>query len=155
MAAPIKNWHSESAEFAAAQLKVEPASGLAAEVAKVRLVEYGPNRLAEKLPRPAWLKFLDQFKSFLILILIAAAILAGLVGDLPDAVVIALVVLANAVMGFMQEHRAEAALAALENMLAPVARVRRDGQLTEIPALELVPGDLLLLGGGDRIPASG
>ena len=113
MAAPIKNWHSESAEFAAAQLKVEPASGLAAEVAKVRLVEYGPNRLAEKPPRPAWLKFLDQFKSFLILILIAAAILAGLVGDLTDAVVIALVVLANAVMGFMQEHRAEAALAAL------------------------------------------
>ena len=153
MAAPIKNWHSESAEFAAAQLKVEPASGLAAEVAKARLVEYGPNRLAEKLPRPAWLKFLDQFKSFLILILIAAAILAGLVGDLTDAVVIALVVLANAVMGFMQEHRAEAALAALENMLAPVARVRRDGQLTEIPALELVPGDLLLLEAGDRIPA--
>ncbi|MDP3637078.1 MAG: HAD-IC family P-type ATPase, partial [Azonexus sp.] len=149
----FKNWHSESAESAATQLNVDPAQGLSATTAQARLVEYGANRLAEKPPRSAWLKFFDQFKSFLILILLAAALLAGLVGDLTDAIVITLVVLANAVLGFLQEHRAEAALAALENMLAPVARVRRAGQTIEIPALELVPGDLLLLEAGDRIPA--
>ncbi|EKE17678.1 MAG: hypothetical protein ACD_10C00324G0001, partial [uncultured bacterium] len=107
MTTPVINWHSESAEFATRKLNIDPAEGLSAAAAQARLAETGANRLAEKPPRSAWLKFFDQFKSFLIIILLAAALLAGLVGDLTDAIVIAAVVLANALLGFLQEHRAE------------------------------------------------
>ncbi|HSG21545.1 MAG TPA: cation-translocating P-type ATPase [Azonexus sp.] len=152
-APPVIHWFAETPEAVVGRLDVDPAKGLSADVARARLNDHGPNQLIEKQPRPAWLKFLDQFRSFLVLILLAAVILAALVGDLKDAIIIAIVILANAVMGFMQEYRAEAALAALENMLVSVARVRRDGQTVEIPAQDLVPGDLLLLEAGDRIPA--
>ncbi len=146
-------WHAETPEMAATTLKVNPASGLAATETSDRLTVHGPNQLASKPPRPAWLKFLDQFKNFLVIVLLGAAVLAGAVGDLKDSIVIAIVVLLNAALGFFQEHRAEAALAALKNMLAPSARVRRDGQAALIPAVDLVPGDILLLEAGDRIPA--
>ena len=119
--------------------------GLAVEVARARLAEHGANRLAEMPPRPVWRKFLDQFRSFLVIVLVGAAILAGAVGDLKDAAVIAIVVVVNALFGFFQEHRAEAALAALKKMLAPTARVRRDGHVVLIQAFELVPGDVLQL----------
>ncbi|WP_374615052.1 cation-translocating P-type ATPase [Sphingorhabdus sp.] len=118
-----------------------------------RLERHGANRLKEKPPRSAWLKFADQFKNFLVIVLLGAAVLAGAIGDLKDAVIIAIVVLLNAMLGFFQEHRAEAALAALKNMLAPIARVRRDGHAQLIPAVNLVPGDLLMLEAGDRVPA--
>lgn len=146
-------WHALSAERVTTQLNGDQIRGLTAADVAARLVQHGPNRLAEKLPRPAWLKFLDQFKSLLILILLGAAVLAGAVGELKDSLVIVFVVLLNAALGFFQEHRAESALAALKNMLAPTARVRRDGKLEQIDASELVPGDLLLLEAGDRIPA--
>jgi Ca2+-transporting ATPase len=127
--------------------------GLSASEVEERTRRFGENRLTETPPRPIWLRLLDQFRSLLILILIGAAVLAGLVGDLKDSLVIAVVVLVNAALGFFQEFRAEAALAALRGMLAPVARVRRDGQTIEVPAAELVPGDVLLLEAGDRVPA--
>ncbi|MDG4549379.1 MAG: HAD-IC family P-type ATPase [Candidatus Contendobacter sp.] len=147
------SWHAETAETVASQLAVDPATGLTAAETQARLQRHGPNRLAEPAPRPVWLKFLDQFRSFLVLVLLGAAVLAGAVGDLKDAVVIAIVVFINALLGFFQEHRAEAALAALKSMLAPIARVRRDGQATLVEAVDLVPGDVLLLEAGDRIPA--
>ncbi len=146
-------WHAETAEIVASRLAVDPATGLTAAEAQARLQRHGPNRLAEPAPRPVWLKFLDQFRSFLVIVLLGAAVLAGAVGDLKDAVVIAIVVFINALLGFFQEHRAEAALAALKNMLAPIARVRRDGQAALVEAANLVPGDVLLLEAGDRIPA--
>jgi Ca2+-transporting ATPase len=146
-------WHSLATEQVANELRSDPAQGLTDAEAAVRLAERGPNRLAEKPPRAAWRKFLDQFRNFLVIVLIGAAVLAGTVGDLKDAMVIAIVVLLNATLGFIQEHRAEAALAALKNMLAPVARVRRGVRPTLLPAEQLVPGDLLLLEAGDRIPA--
>ena len=146
-------WHAETAEIVASRLAVDPATGLTAAEAQARLQRHGPNRLAEPAPRPVWLKFLDQFRSFLVIVLLGAAVLAGAVGDFKDAVVIAIVVFINALLGFFQEHRAEAALAALKNMLAPVARVRRDGQAALVEAAHLVPGDVLLLEAGDRIPA--
>ncbi len=146
-------WHAEIPAAVTTALAVDPAQGLTGAEAQARLAQYGPNRLAEKPPRPAWLKFLDQFRNFLVIVLLGAAVMAGVVGDLKDAVVIAVVVLLNATLGFFQEHRAEAALAALKNMLAPMARVRRDGRPALIPAEELVPGDILLLEAGDRIPA--
>ncbi|MDP2794004.1 MAG: HAD-IC family P-type ATPase [Sulfurisoma sp.] len=146
-------WHARPTQQVSAELDCDPARGLSAAEAAARLTQHGPNRLAEKPPRPAWLKFLDQFKSLLVLILLGAAVLAGLVGDFKDAIVIAIVVLLNAALGFFQEHRAENALAALKSMLAPGARVRRDGEIKQIGAGELVPGDILLLEAGDRIPA--
>ncbi|KAB2910534.1 MAG: HAD-IC family P-type ATPase, partial [Dechloromonas sp.] len=147
------SWHALPAARCVDQLAVDPVAGLKREEVLCRLAGHGANRLAEKPPRPAWQKFLDQFKSLLVLILIAAAVLAGAIGDLKDAIVIGIVVLLNATLGFFQEHRAEAALAALKNMLAPSARVRRDGVIQQIDAADLVPGDILLLEAGDRIPA--
>ena len=151
--APALPWHAEPPESVASQLAVDPVTGLTVAEAQARLQRHGPNRLAEMAPRPVWLKLLDQFRSFLVLVLLGAAVLAGAMGDLKDAVVIAIVVVINALLGFFQEHRAEAALAALKNMLAPVARVRRDGHTALVEAAELVPGDVLLLEAGDRIPA--
>jgi len=127
--------------------------GLSEAEARLRLERHGPNQLASKPPRPAWKKFFDQFRNILVIVLLGAAVLAGAVGDLKDALVIAIVVVLNATLGFFQEHRAEAALAALKNMLAPIARVRRFGRATLIPAIDLVPGDILLVEAGDRIPA--
>ena len=134
-------------------MNADLATGLDTAEARDRLLVHGPNQLFSNPPRPAWRKFLDQFRNFLVIVLLAAAMLAGVVGDIKDAMVIAIVVVLNATLGFFQEHRAEAALAALKNMLAPIARVRRDGHATLIPAVDLVPGDILLLEAGDRIPA--
>lgn len=146
-------WHAESAETVATSLHVDVAVGLSEADAQSRFDVHGANQLASKPPRPAWKKFLDQFKNFLVIVLLGAALLAGMVGDLKDALVIAIVMILNATLGFFQEHRAEAALAALKNMLAPIARVRRDGRVAQIAAVNLVPGDVLLLEAGDRIPA--
>jgi Ca2+-transporting ATPase len=146
-------WHSLTIEQAASELCSDHAQGLTDPEAAGRLAERGPNRLAEKAPRAAWRRFLDQFRNFLVIVLIGAAALAGMVGDLKDAIVIAVVVLLNATLGFFQEHRAEAALAALKGMLAPIARVRRGSRSVVVPAEQLVPGDVILLEAGDRIPA--
>ena len=143
------------AKAAVARFGVDPAHGLSAGEAGARLQRYGENRLAEKPARSRWLAFADQFRSVLIVVLIAAAVLAGAIGDVKDAVVILAVVLFNSVLGFWQEYRAEATLAALKKMLAPVARVRRDRRVEEISAAQLVPGDLVLLEAGDRVPADG
>ncbi|MFA7279430.1 MAG: HAD-IC family P-type ATPase, partial [Sterolibacterium sp.] len=148
-----KLWYTLTTEQVATDLGCDPARGLDLGEAAERLARVGPNRLAEKPPRPIWRKFLDQFKSLLVLILLGAAVVAGAIGDWKDAVVIAIVVLLNAALGFFQEHRAESALVALKNMLAPTARVRRDGEIKQIDAGNLVPGDLLLLEAGDRISA--
>jgi Ca2+-transporting ATPase len=127
--------------------------GLSAAEAQRRLDSYGPNRLKGRVPRSVWMKFLDQFKDILVLVLMGAAVLAGTIGDLNDALVILIVVVFNACLGFYQEHRAEATLAALKKMLAQHARVRRGGEMLEIAAENLVPGDIVLLEAGDRIPA--
>lgn len=151
----VKPWHAMAAEKVTSELAVDPARGLSGAEAQSRLAAHGPNRLAEKPLRPAWLKFVDQFKSVLIAILIVAAGLAFLIGDVKDMVVILIVVVFNALLGFYQEHRAEQSLAALKQMLALKARVRRDGHKLEIAAEELVPGDLVLLEAGDKLPADG
>jgi Ca2+-transporting ATPase len=153
--APPIPWHAQSTDLICAGLETDSARGLSVAEARARLARHGENRLASIPPRSRWLAFADQFKSLLILVLIGAAVLAGTIGDIKDAVVILLVVLVNALLGFWQEHRAEATLAALKKMLAPVARVRRDGRVEEIAAAQLVPGDLVLLEAGDRVPADG
>jgi Ca2+-transporting ATPase len=148
-------WHCAGADAVAARLESDPATGLPSDLAAARLGAVGPNRLTEPPKRPAWRVLLDQFRNLLIVVLMAAAVLAGLVGDLKDTVVIAVVLAANAVLGFLQEHRAERSLAALRKMVVATAKVRRDGQVREVPAESLVPGDVVLLEAGDRVPADG
>ncbi len=155
MATENQVWHQLSADAAATAQAVDPAHGLSAGEAATRLERFGENRLLEARPRPLWLKFLDQFSNFLVIVLLFAAGLAWAIGDLKDAVVILVVVGFNAALGFYQEHRAERTLAALKGMLAARARVRRGGRVTEIDATQLVPGDIVLLEAGDRIPADG
>ena len=151
---PSAAWHALSYGDAL-QRQGSSHHGLSFEEAQRRLAQYGANRLAEMPPRPAWLKFADQFKSMLIVILLITAGLALLVGDVKDMVVILIVIVFNAVLGFYQEHRAEQSLAALKKMLALKARVRRDGQPSEVAAETLVPGDIVLLEAGDKVPADG
>ncbi|MBA1146606.1 calcium-translocating P-type ATPase, PMCA-type [Ectothiorhodospiraceae bacterium WFHF3C12] len=148
-------WHTLSTEDAARTLETDPKAGLTADEAAERLRRHGENRLAEAPPRPVWLKFLDQFKSYLVVVLMFAAVLAWAVGDLKDAVVILVVVVFNACLGFYQERRAERTLDALKGMLALRVRVRRDGSVHEVDAAHLVPGDVVLLEAGDRVPADG
>ena len=127
--------------------------GLEKVDADARLARFGPNQLREKPQRPLWMKFFDQFRNFLVLVLIGAAALAGAVGDIKDVVVILIVVVLNAALGLYQEHRAAATLAALKQMLPRHARVRRGGEVWQIAAEEIVPGDIVLLEAGDRVPA--
>ncbi len=134
---------------------VDLATGLDDQQVELRRIHHGPNRLDAAPTRPNWLKFVDQFRSGIVYILIGAAVLAGLVGDIKDPIVIAIVLLVNAVLGYVQEAKAESAMAALEEMLVTQVRVRRDRRKREIPADELVPGDIVLLEAGDRVPADG
>jgi Ca2+-transporting ATPase len=154
VAVPTDAYHRDAGDVAAV-LGVDPATGLSAAAAVARLEASGPNELAEPVARPVWLRFVDQFRSWLIGILAVAAVLAGIVGDLTDALVILAVLFLNAAIGFVQERRAEHSLQALRQMLAPIARVRRDGVVQVVPARDLVPGDVVLLEAGDRVPADG
>ena len=147
------HWHTQNADQIGADLETDLIRGLSPDAAMQRLQQQGANRLREKLPRPVWMKFLDQFRNLLVIVLIGAAALAGAIGNTKDAVVILIVVLFNATLGFYQEYRAEATLAALKKMLAQRARVRRGGEVLEIAAENLVPGDIVLLEAGDRVPA--
>ena len=149
------DWHQVSATEATQRLDVDPAVGLSSKEAIARQQSYGLNRLKEIPPRSPWLLLFDQFKGLLILVLIGAAVLAAAIGDIADAAVILVVVMINAVLGFSQERRAEQSLAALKKMLAPTAEVRRNGRSTTLSADSLVPGDIVLLSSGDRVPADG
>ena len=148
-------WHGLTAGEVAARLGLDPLVGLAVSGAATRLDAYGPNRLPRGQKRSSFRAFIDQFRSFLVVVLVCAAVLAAIVGDVKDVVVICVVVLFNAVLGFVQEHRAESSLAALERMLVNRARVRRGGVIIEVNAEELVPGDVVLVDAGDRVPADG
>ncbi|MCZ4508201.1 HAD-IC family P-type ATPase [Streptomyces sp. ActVer] len=139
----------------AARLGVDPDTGLRTAEVSRRAESCGPNQLAEPARRPEWLKFLDQFRNWLIGILLIAAVVAGAIGDIKDAVVITVVLQINAVLGYLQERRAERSLEALRKMLVPTAKVRRDGEIRLVEARTLVPGDVVLLEAGDRIPADG
>ena len=140
----------------AALLSVDPAVGLSNDDAAARLAEHGPNEL-DAAPRvPAWRRLLAQFTDLLILILIAAAVVAFIVsGELKTPLVVLTVVLFNAIIGFVQENRAERSLDALRSMLVSQARVRRNGQLGYVATGQLVAGDIVLVEAGDRIPADG
>ena len=149
------SWHTVPADQALQHLQADAARGLGhAEVSR-RSAVHGPNQLAQQPPPAPWKLLLDQFKSILIIVLIVAAGLAAAIGSTKDALVILAVVAFNALVGFYQEYRAEASLAALKKMLPAKARVRRAGDIHEVAADDLVPGDIVLLEAGDRVPADG
>jgi len=149
-ASPV--WHAEPALAAISALGTSP-QGLATAEATQRLEKYGPNALPEGARRSPLRMLVDQFADFMILVLVAAAVVSGIVGEPSDTIAIIVIVLLNAVIGFVQEWRAERAMAALRLMAAPSARVRRDGAVATLPADELVPGDIVLLEAGNVVPA--
>ncbi len=127
--------------------------GLSSADAAEKLIQYGENSLAkEKKARPLKI-FLGQFRDVMIMILLAATVISFCLGEVYDAVTIVIIVLLNAILGFIQEYRTEKTLIALRNMTAPSAKCWRDGALTTVPAAELVPGDIIRLEAGDKVPA--
>ena len=127
--------------------------GLSKKEAKKKLEKYGPNILSEKKKLSALKILLEQFSDFMVLILIACTFVSAFMGEMTEAITIIAIVIVNAVLGFIQEYRTEKTMEALKGLAAPVARVIRDDRLTEIPADEIVPGDLIVLEAGDRVPA--
>ncbi|MRR06808.1 MAG: cation-translocating P-type ATPase [Deltaproteobacteria bacterium] len=127
--------------------------GLSTEEARNRLEKHGPNELTEKKKKKPFMMFLDQFKDTMILVLIAAAIISGVVGEAADTIAIIVIVVLNAVIGFVQEFRAEKAMALLRKMAAHSALVMRDGNPVTVPAAHLVPGDVVMLETGKIVPA--
>ncbi len=146
-------WHVLTATHAAERLQVNPQTGVTAAEVERRAAVYGINEIQEQRRRGWWRMLLDQFTDFMILVLIAAAIISGLIGEPQDTVAIVMIVLLNGVIGFVQEYRAERAVAALKLLAAPSATVRRDGQVQTVAAAQLVPGDVVLLEAGNVIPA--
>ncbi|HEX8038783.1 MAG TPA: cation-translocating P-type ATPase [Chryseosolibacter sp.] len=146
------DYHIRSAESAAGDLKTTP-SGLSSATAKERVREYGMNVLEAKKKKTVGGMLLRQFTDFMILVLIGAALVSGMIGEITDTLVILAIVVVNALVGTMQEWRAEKAMEALADMAASTARVVRSGESQEIPAAELVPGDVVILEAGNVIPA--
>ena len=150
-AAP-QDWHARSPQQCLEQLHSH-AAGLSTEEAERRLRQYGPNLLPETAG-PGWFRrLLLQFHNLLIYVLLGAALLVGLLGHRLDALVILGVVLINALVGFIQEGKAEQAMLSIRKLLTHDSRVRRNGASHSLPAEQLVPGDIVLLEAGDRVPA--
>ncbi|MGW8249555.1 MAG: cation-translocating P-type ATPase, partial [Anaerolineales bacterium] len=149
-------WYIMTPDEVAKQLQVDPAKGLSAAEVQQRLQQYGPNKLAGKAKEPGWQAFLRQYKDFMqILLLVAAVVNLVVTGEWGTTLVLLILTVFNAVLGLNQESKAEASLAALEKMMKNIARVRRDGQAVEVDAEELVPGDIVLMEAGNRVPADG
>ena len=148
-------WHSIEVPQVLKELNTDPRHGLTEDEAKRRLETYGTNELKKEERISPFTLFINQFKNILIIILIIAIVLSALVGEVVDAAIIAVIVVFCAVLGFVQEYRAERALEALKKMLSPTITVLRGGREEEIPSKGLVPGDILLLEAGDKIPADG
>ncbi len=148
-----KPWHQMQADEVLNLLGADPGSGLSNQESARRLEEVGPNLLASAEAAPWWRILLAQFQDFMVLVLLAATAISYLLDEKADAITIVIIVILNAVLGFLQEYRAERSLEALKQMTAPTARVRRGGREEQVQARDLVPGDILLLEAGDRVPA--
>ena len=145
-------WHQKGLKEVVEDLRAS-LQGLSSEEARRRLEEYGPNELKEGKKKTLLGRFLDQFKDFMIIVLMAAAVIAVAMGEVNSTIAIVVIVILNAIIGFVQEYRAEKAMEALKMMAAPFATVLRDGHHITLPASELVPGDIVLLEAGRIVPA--
>lgn len=152
-------WHSSSVEEVFKKLKTNINIGLSEEEAQKRFEKYGPNNLKEKKKESIFVKFIKQFNDFMIITLIIAAIISAVVSklngeaDYIDSIIIVAIVIFNAIMGLVQEQKAEKSLEALKKMSAPNAKVRRNGRVQEIDATMVVPGDIVILEAGNYVPA--
>ena len=145
-------WHQKGLKEVVEDLRTS-LQGLSTEEARRRLEEYGPNELKAGKKKTLLGRFLDQFKDFMIIVLMAAAVIAGVMGEVNSIIAIVVIVILNAIIGFVQEYRAEKAMEALKMMAAPFATVLRDGHHKALPASELVPGDIVILEAGRIVPA--
>ena len=149
-------WYTLSPEEIGKQLQVDPAKGLSSDEAKSRLQKYGPNRLAEKKKKSGLQAFLEQYQDLMQFVLLGAAIINQIfVGEWGTTLVLVGLTVFNAILGMRGEAKAEASLAALAGAMKSIARVRRNGQAVEVNAEELVPGDIVLMEAGNRVPADG
>ncbi|WP_284638920.1 calcium-translocating P-type ATPase, SERCA-type [Paenibacillus silviterrae] len=148
-----KKWYQLTGEETLQLTGTEPAKGLTSEQAADRLTKHGRNELTDGQSVSPLTLFLNQFKDFMVLVLFGATLISGLLGEYLDAITIIAIIIMNGVLGFLQEFRAERSLRALKELSAPNAKVIRDGALLQIPARDLVPGDVVLIESGDRIPA--
>ncbi|WP_018756551.1 calcium-translocating P-type ATPase, SERCA-type [Paenibacillus terrigena] len=148
-----KMWHQMNTEELQQALSVDGSSGLSSVEANKRLEIHGPNELSEGEKVSPIALFLNQFKDFMVLVLMGATLISGLLGEYLDAITIVAIIVINGILGFVQEFRAERSLRALKKLSAPAAHVLRDNEVIQIPADQLVPGDVVLLESGDRIPA--
>jgi P-type Ca2+ transporter type 2C len=146
------HWHTISPDEAIKETG-SSAKGLTIDEARGRLEKYGRNELQAKKKKSPIVIFLRQFIDVMILVLVVAAVISGVVGEVSDMIVIICIIILNAVVGFVQEYRAEKAMEALQKMAVPVARLMRDGKIVEIPSPEIVPGDIVLPEAGDMVPA--
>lgn len=151
----MEKWYARSADDALVFWETHPNEGLSNKEAAVRLEKFGFNELEEKQKTVWWKRFLAQFQDFMVLVLLGATLISAFLGEYADAVTILAIVLINAVLGFIQEYRAEQSMEALKKLAAPTARVVRNGTVQHIPARELVPGDILSLEAGDKLAADG
>lgn len=146
-------WQKLSAEETATRLEVDAIRGLSNAEAQSRLERVGMNVLEKGQDIAMWQMFLNQFKDFMVLVLLVATAISGFLGEWSDAVTISIIVLVNAILGVIQEYRAERSMEALRELASPEARVIREGVEIKVPAAELVPGDIVILEAGDRVPA--
>jgi len=150
---PPAAWHAITAEEAAHTLGVTVATGLSKAEVKRRQAESGPNKVSARRGTPAWLKFLQQFHQPLVYVMLVAVGVTSFLGEWVDAGVIGAIVVVNAIVGFLQETKAETAIEALAKMVVTEATVRREGKKERVPSESLVPGEVVLLQSGDRVPA--
>jgi P-type Ca2+ transporter type 2C len=148
-------WYARSPDDVAAEFGVDPAVGLSQERAAELLSANGPNALPEEKPKPGWLRFLGEYRSYMQIILVAAAVVSLVIKEWSTAVLLVLLTVLNAVVGMRQEGKAESAMNALKSMMKATARVRRDGSESVIPAEQVVVGDIVLISAGDEVPADG
>ncbi len=150
-----RSWYSRSPDEVSADLSVEPATGLSVSRAAELLAANGPNALPEEKPEPGWRRFIDEYRSYMQIILVAAAVVSLAIKEWSTGVLLLLLTVLNAVVGLRQQGKAESAMNALKSMMKATARVRRDGSESEIPAEQVVVGDIVLLAAGDEVPADG
>jgi len=149
----MSDWYKLSPEQVLAQLKVDPERGLEDSEAKNRLEQHGRNELTERGVKSPWRIFLEQFTGTMVVVLMIAALISALLGEFQDAIIVMVIVILNALLGFRQEYQAEQAMAALKKLAIPTVRVKRGGHIKEISSVTLVPGDIVLLEAGNLVPA--